>query len=104
METNYFSFTALALKDTINYFIACGAEPVSVSQEPAPHLKRFCSLEKRSTGYHLASLLTLPSDVRCPCLGGGTLGTLLKGSSEVWTSSDDGRSPEGSTLRGGGHV
>lgn len=27
-------FTALALKDTISYFTACGVEPVSVTQEP----------------------------------------------------------------------
>lgn len=60
------------------------------------------SSEEHSTGCHLAGrVLTLLSEVRCPCLG---FGILLIGSPQVSTSSDNGRSPEGSTLSGGGRV
>lgn len=42
----FFFFTALALKDTINYFTACGIEPLWVSLEPAPHLKEYLHLQE----------------------------------------------------------
>lgn len=37
-------FTALALKNTINYFIVCGVEPVSVSLESILHWKKYLQL------------------------------------------------------------
>lgn len=81
--------------------------PVELSQfrcpgSLLPTSRGIRSSEEHSTGCHLAGkVLTLPSEVRCPCLGGGILKI---GSPQVSTSSDDGRSPEGSTLSGGGRV
>lgn len=50
-------FIVLALKDTINYFTACGIGPVSVSLMPAPHLKEHLQLQgthlRMSPGKHL---------------------------------------------------
>lgn len=42
----FFFFTVLALKDTINYFTACGIEPLRVSLEPAPHPKEYLKLQE----------------------------------------------------------
>lgn len=54
-------FTALAPKDTTNYFTACGLEPVSVSVTPAPHPKEYLQLR----GTPLRMLPGSPSATLC---------------------------------------
>ena len=73
-----------------------------MSREPAPHLKRY--LQLRGTQHRVSpgkQGTYTASEVRCPCLGGGSL---LTGSSQAWTSSDNGRSSGDSTLSRGGYV